>query len=61
MTYDYAPASMEMAPVAQPMAQPMAPIAAPAATTEGTIVPEGASKAAQPVVDSAAFILRNQK
>ena len=58
--YDYAP-SMQVAPAVQPMA----PVAVPA-TTEGTVVPSavvpsGAMKKIQPVVDSAAFILRNQK
>ena len=47
-----------------PAAQPVAPVAIPG-TTEGTmvpsVVPTGASKKVQPVVDSAAFIIRNQK
>ena len=60
MVYDHAP-SMQVAPAVQPMA----PVAVPA-TTEGTmvpapVVPTGANKNVQPVVDSAAFIIRNQR
>jgi len=52
---------MEVAPAVQPAA----PVAVPAAT-EGDIVPSAveptdAMRKIQPVVDSAAFILRNQK
>ena len=68
VVYDHAPTSMGTAPVAQPVAQPVVPAAptapaAPAATTEGTIVPSGGSttRSAQPVVDSAAFVLRTQR
>ena len=61
VVYGHAPTSMGTAPVAQPVV-PAAPIA-PAATTEGTIVPSGGSttRSAQPVVDSAAFVLRTQR
>ena len=65
MAHSYAPASMEATPVAQPVAQPTVPAAptTPAATTEGTIVPSGGSttRSAQPVVDSAAFVLRTRR
>ena len=65
VVYGHAPTSMGTAPVAQPVAQPVVPAAptAPAATTEGTIVPSGGSttRSAQPVVDSAAFVLRTQR
>ena len=58
MAHSHAPTSMETPPVAQPRGP-----AAPAATTEGTIVPSGGSttRLAQPVVDSAAFVLRTHR
>ena len=56
--HSHAPTSMKTHPVAQPPVP-----AAPAATTEGTIVPSGGSttRSAQPVVDSAAFVLRTHR
>ena len=62
---DYAPTMHSPTMQVAPPVQQMAPIAIPA-TTEGSIVPSpvvptGASKKVQPVVDSAAFIIRNQK
>ena len=62
--YNYSPGSSTLEAVPAAPSQPSVPAAVPS-STEGSIVPSGSSSKArpkaQPVVDSAAFILRNQK
>jgi len=62
--YNYSPGSSSLETVPAAPGQPSVPAAVPS-STEGSIVPSGSSSKArpkvQPVVDSAAFILRNQR